>query len=364
MDSLVANYASSDEEGEDQRQQQEEPKSTAFPSKPTSPFLFSSLPQPKSSSLFQSLPQPKSKETPSLPIPLSRPKSQNPHQTISNPSSADPKTKRVVLFKPPIASYSIKSTDLDDDDDEDEEKERSRRKESEFLPVQTPSVKAFLSSILPAAKKSATLGALPSSGTGRRAIVETDALTSSSGGIRAEEDTGTDPNLGNYSYDSYGNYDSGIDQNVGNYDVNYDTHANYQSGVDQNVNVDGQSQYVMSGGDSLNHGDYLSYGNYGEYGSNWADGSVQEMSGTGATGIRVPGKRGRNEVPLEVVEVKQDELMKNRPREDQAKLTGIAFGPAYQVISLVALALLALLFFGHSLIFQCGHLALALHCNR
>lgn len=226
------------------------------------------------------------------------------------------------------------------------------------MPAQTPSVKAFLSSILPAAKKSATLGALPSSGTGRRAIVETDALTSSSGGIRAEEDSGTDPNLGNYSYDSYGNYDSGIDQNVGNDDVNYDTYANYQSGVDQNVNVDGQSQYVTSGGDSLNHGDYLSYGSYGQNGNNWAAGSVEEMSGTGATGVRLPGKRGRNEVPLEVVEVKQDELMKNRPREDQAKLTGIAFGPAYQVISLVAL-----LFFGYSLIFWCGHLALALHCN-
>lgn len=207
--------------------------------------------------------------------------------------------------------------------------------------AQTPSVKAFLSSILPAAKNSATLGVLPSSGTGRRAIVEMDALTSSSGGSRAEEESGIDLNLGNYSlnYEGCANSDSGIDQNVGNYNVNYDTYSNYQSGVDQNVNVDGQSQYVTSGGDSLNHGDYLSYGNYGDYGqhgSNWADGSVPEMSGTCESRVRVPGKRGRNEVPVEVVEVKQDELMKNRPREDQVKLTGIAFGPSYQVISLVA----------------------------
>lgn len=198
-------------------------------------------------------------------------------------------------------------------------------------------MKAFLSSI-PAAKFSATLGVLPSSGTGRRAIVETDALTSSSGGSRAEEDSGTDPNLGNHSlnYDSCANYDSGIDQNVGNYNVNYDAYTNYQSGVDQNVNVDGQSQYVMSGGDGLNQEDYSSYGNYGDYGqygSNWADGSVLEMSGTGESGVRVPGKRGRNEVPADIVEVNQDELMKNRPREDQVKLTGIAFGPSYQAVS-------------------------------
>ncbi|CAA2961504.1 Hypothetical predicted protein [Olea europaea subsp. europaea] len=35
---------------------------------------------------------------------------------------------------------------------------------------------------------------------------------------------------------------------------------------------------------------------------------------------------------LKIVEVKQDELLKNRPKKDQAKLTGIAFGPAYKVL--------------------------------
>lgn len=39
----------------------------------------------------------------------------------------------------------------------------------------------------------------------------------------------------------------------------------------------------------------------------------------------MPGKRGRNEVLVEIVEVKQDELIKDRPREDQIKLIGIAF---------------------------------------
>lgn len=255
-------------------------------------------------------------------------------QPIPNPSSSDPKAKRVVLFKPPVAPSSIKSTDLDDDDDEDEEKERRRQKESDSL--QAPSVKSFLSSI-PAPRNSTTLGVLPSSGTGRRAIVETDAPTSSSGGSRAEEASGADANLGGYSlnYDSYANYESSVDQNAGNHTVNYDTYANNQSDV-QNVNVDGQLQYVTDGGDSSNYGDYPSFGNYGDYGQyggNWTDGPALEIPVSGGTGVRVPGKRGRNEIPAEVVEVKQDELMKNRPREDQVKLTGIAFGPSYQPVS-------------------------------
>lgn len=203
------------------------------------------------------------------------------------------------------------------------------------MAAQTPSVKSFLSSI-PAPRNSATLGVLPSSGTGRRAIVETGAPASSTGGSRAEDNSGTDPNSGHSSvnYDSYVNYDSGIIQDGGNYDTNYDTYADYQSGVDPNANEGVQSQYGMSSEDNMTYGDYQNYGNYGAYGqsgSNWAHGSVPEMSGTSDGGVRVPGKRGRNEVPAEIVEVKQDELMKNRPREDQAKLTGIAFGPSYQV---------------------------------
>lgn len=33
---------------------------------------------------------------------------------------------------------------------------------------------------------------------------------------------------------------------------------------------------------------------------------------------------------MEILEVNQAELMKNRPREDKSKLTGLAFGPSYQ----------------------------------
>uniref|UniRef100_A0A1J3HDF6 Proline-rich protein PRCC n=1 Tax=Noccaea caerulescens TaxID=107243 RepID=A0A1J3HDF6_NOCCA len=44
-------------------------------------------------------------------------------------------------------------------------------------------------------------------------------------------------------------------------------------------------------------------------------------------------RRGRNDFPSEIIEVKHDELMKDRPRVDQVKSTGIAFGPAYQPAS-------------------------------
>ncbi|KAF5456393.1 hypothetical protein F2P56_025882 [Juglans regia] len=278
MDSLLANYASSDEEEvEDHHQPQPQPKSV----NPKTSSFFSSLPQPKSSSLSLTLPQPKPKQPSSLP-PNPLILHQDPHQPISNTSSSEPKAKRVVLFKPPIAPSSFKSTEIDDEDD-DEEKERRRRKELESTAAQTPSVQSFLSSI-PAPRNSATLGVIPSSGTGRRAIVETDAPASNWGGSRPEDDSGADPNLGNNSVDSdsYASFDSGIDQ----------THE-----------------------------------------SNWTDRPLPEKPGTGEIGVRVPGKRGRIEVPTEIVEVKQDELMKNRPREDQVKLTGIAFGPSYQPVS-------------------------------
>ncbi|KAK2646211.1 hypothetical protein Ddye_021406 [Dipteronia dyeriana] len=324
MESLLANYASSDDEEE-----------SAFPTTKAS-SLFSSLPQPKQllknpktethqqdsnkpasnstkpSSIFNSLPQPKS-ETP-------------------KPST----TKRVVKFMPPI-SKSNSIDDEDNDDEDDEEKERNNRKESRYVD-QSSSVTSFLSSI-PAPKSSSTLGVLPSgSGSGRRSIIETEVPALSSSGLRANSESSTDQIGVNYaSYDSgsgqsvgnyanyevgnhqgvenYANYEVGSDQNVGNY-INYDS---YHSGIDQNMQSSDSSSNV-------NYGGYNGYGDHGQYGSATM---MQETAGV----VAVPRKRGRNEIPDDIVEVKQDELMKNRPREDQAKLTGIAFGPSYQAVS-------------------------------
>ena len=78
-------------------------------------------------------------------------------------------------------------------------------------------------------------------------------------------------------------------------------------------------------------GNYESYANYG---GEWGYGSAP-VEGTITAEMIGSGRRGRKEIPpSQIVEVRQEDLVKNRPREDQVKLTGIAFGPAYQVSSI------------------------------
>ncbi|KAM0067396.1 putative proline-rich protein PRCC [Helianthus debilis subsp. tardiflorus] len=245
MDSLLASYASSDEEDD---QQQPQP----IQSQPAS-NLFSALPppssdSPSSASLFSKLPQPK-----------------------SDPLSLNPKPKKVVQFRPPVITKVV----VDDDDDDNEED----KKKDDFLP-QAPSVKSFLSSI-PAPRNSGSLGAgLSSAGAGRRSILEAQVPGLSSSNIANES-----IDYGSYDYSGYQNVDTDV------YGPGYEGNSGY--------------------------GQYES--------SKW----VAEIPV-----LQQPhGKRGRNEIPAEVIEVNQDELMKNRPRPDQAKLTGIAFGPSYQPTS-------------------------------
>ncbi|GAV59687.1 PRCC_Cterm domain-containing protein [Cephalotus follicularis] len=341
MDSLLASYASSGEEEEEAAAAAAAPPSKSSSSKVYP--LFSALPPPKSSPLSSSLENPtnphnvtanqhphhiKPTNPTSVFSSLPQPKTQQQQQPVST-------TKRVVIFKPPIPIKPTNFYDDDDDDDDIEEKQRKKPTESESL-----TVKSFLSTI-PAPNNSSTLGVLPSSTAGRRSVIQNEAPVS---GFEAEKESGNDQIVGDYiNYDtSYSNYDaSGAEQCTGSY-VDYGSYVNY----DQNV----------SNGDASSHGgydNYASYGNYnvsngdasnmggydnnGSYGNNWGDSSTsmapQAMPAVSDDLVRVPGKRRRNEVPLEIVEVKQDELMKDRPREDQSKLTGIAFGPSYQPVS-------------------------------
>ncbi|KAL5149459.1 hypothetical protein HKD37_13G036279 [Glycine soja] len=320
MDSLLANYASSDEEED---QQPSPPKTTTFSSLPQPKLsLFQSLPQPKSS-LFQSLPPPKQPSTESSSLPNPNP---NPNPD-PKPQIEKTQPKRVVQFRPPIIPLPHPSQH-DDDDDDDEEEERNRRKKKLEFSTQTSSVKSFLASI-PAPRNTATLGVQASSGSGRKSILETETPppASNSGGfsnVPVDQSTGDYENFDDYQYATdqyasyYGNFGSGAEPG--------------SSGTEPKAGVAayGTEQY----GD---YGDaYASYGDYGQYGNNWGDVSappVLEASGIDVSVIRIPGKRGRHEIPTEVIEVKQEELIKNRPREDQVKLTGIAFGPTYQPAS-------------------------------
>lgn len=330
MDSLLANYASSDEEDEYQQQQQPIPSKTTSSSSSSS-SLFSILPQPKSSSssssLFNSLPPPK--QQPSSDTPIDAPSNFTQISSLPKPKSQihQQPPKRVVQFKPPIIPLP-KPTQLEDEDDEEEEEERNRRRKMESS-IQTPSVKSFLSTI-PAPRNSSTLGVQSSSGSGRRSILETSTPapeTSSGGGSASaavESNVPVEQNTGDYE-----NYQYATDQ--------YDSYGNYQYSADQ---YDGSG---ASTGTASNSDGYASYGgayeDYGQYGNNWVDRSgaatvVQpEPSGISESMLKFTGKRGRKDVPVEVIEVKQDELIKNRPREDQSKLTGLAFGPSYQPVS-------------------------------
>ncbi|PON55991.1 Proline-rich protein PRCC [Parasponia andersonii] len=329
MESLLANYASSDEEKEDQ---------------PRPPPKRTALSLPKSSSSF---PQNPEKEADDLDFLETASESGGSVPKASSIFSILPTTKRVVQFRPPVIPLPVNSREIDDDDEEKEKEREIKRRRGSESSSQTSSAKFFLST-LPAAKNSATLGALPSSGSGRRAVVETELSASNSGASAAEKgsvvdtsggndgnlnnsvsfQSGFDQNAGNNANYSYESYELGADQNAGNYSY----YENYNPGFVQSGSV-GETGLGTSSEDGSSYG---SYGDYGQYGNNWVDESVAavpENSGVSHSGFKVSGKIGRNDIPSEIIEVKQDELIKNRPREDQVKLTGIAFGPSYQPVS-------------------------------
>ncbi|XP_010467875.1 PREDICTED: uncharacterized serine-rich protein C215.13-like [Camelina sativa] len=305
MDSLVASYASSDEDEEPQ------PRRGAFTSN-------SSVPSSSSSSLFSVSPQPKEvrssedgdfgssssrvKSSPFLSS-LPPPKSSISRQQGPAPSSI---TKRVVQIRLPV---NPRPSHLDDEDDDEEEEEKARKKRKQMEAASLShdsSVRSFLSA-MPAPKSSQTLGALPSlgSGSGRRSNLETEtpaiaiAQTAESGSIDQ-----------NQSYESVSHSNSETEQIAGV--DNYYAAGGYETNPSASVGYDGSSY----GGNTWNGGGYEATTGLPE--------AVVAMD----SGAR-RGRRGRNQMP-EMVEVKQDELMKNRPRVDQVKSTGIAFGPAYQ----------------------------------
>ncbi|XP_073291571.1 uncharacterized protein [Primulina huaijiensis] len=417
MDSLLANYASSDEEEQKQHSKPLVSKSEAeeeqdFPSKSTSRpgGIFSSLPPPKSS-LFNSLPPPKSQSFPDPEPPTnyvqqdeqiddhvrenSKPKASSsslfsslPTPKSSTSASSSTTSKKVVQFRPPPMINLFSSGVNDEDEDEDEE-ERQRKKSKASL---STSAMSFLSS-MPAPKNSATLGAMPSAlGSGRRCIIESEArdstesvtgsdkvVSSNVGFLNDQSDEMNYDNsswsLGSESSKSYSAVESfhgenvasavvssvmendgdGVNSNLGSSEVksdelNYD-YSGRISGTESYYNHHNGGKFVSVGPEAVDYSygdednsDYPNYAaGYGYYSSNpqnennWADTSIMtafpEASGGVENTLNIYGKRGRRDAPQDIVEVKQDELMKNRPREDQTKMTGIAFGPAYQPTS-------------------------------
>lgn len=247
--------------------------------------------------------------------------------------------------------FSVKSNSVDEDDeDEDEDEKEKQRKRSESFP-QTSSVKSFLSSI-PAPKNSTTLGIL-GSGSGRRSTIEADVPVPNSASSNSQNEVLVNSNtvycesqqIGGSFESSMGGFDgpsehsavAGLTGDHTNWNaqgyVNHEGYAGYGN--------DGASDYSHATPPNMNYADYDSnygtYTGYEQYGHNLTDGSSATAASaiieTAEVAFRLPGKRGRSDAPQKIVEVNQDELMKNRPREDQTRLTGIAFGPSYQPVS-------------------------------
>lgn len=169
-----------------------------------------------------------------------------------------------------------------------------------------------LASLLPAPKNSLCLAPNSSDASSRRSILDADVPAISHEGLRSRQEEVSGGS------DSYAN-SPGL--NLG---FTTSTSTNEASTWDPS-----------NGGGGVEYGGYTENWSDGSYAGNWYEGSemlpeplsvIPEME-------KIGGKRGRSEIPADIVEVKQDELMKNRPRQDQVKLTGIAFGPGYQPVS-------------------------------
>ncbi|XP_020526754.1 cell wall protein RBR3 isoform X2 [Amborella trichopoda] len=302
--------------------------------KPTSSFssLFSSLPPPKFDADKDGAPSTSRNGPFSLSSSKtssdSTPKSSSLFSSLPTAKFNDPSfssfPKKVVLFTPPspFTSPPLKTLKHDgtkhegEDDEEDDLKKPSKSRTKS--PPKTHS--SGITSFLPPPKN--TLGLAPlGNSTQRRSMIETEApapdKNATNVGLSSDNSTtnmgfssdNSTTNMGfsseslNYASEAYGSQETGYPNWV-----SYEQGSEYSSG-----------EYYA--------GNYENYRNNGSGVANWADNQPESLVENVS---KLERKRGRNEIPLNVIEVKQDQLISKRPREDQVNLTGIAFGPAYQ----------------------------------
>lgn len=258
MDSLLANYVSSDEEEQQEKHQQVQSQSRGSGS------LFSRLPPPKSTF---NLPPPKNTKT----------------------------NKRLVEFRPPLKAVAA----VEEEEEEKEPPPKKRITESS----------GGLTSLLPPPKNSQTLGGGTGGGGSRRTILEPTAATTvnaTSAMIDAPAPASQEPQS-----EASCNVEA-TQEFVGQYDYN----ANYYSEPTQQfVGQDDYSGYYYSAPDQV---------------------STQTVPAQIQLPLESRNKKGgRKAIDMgsDVIEIKQEQLMGNKPRQDQVNLTGIAFGPAYKPAS-------------------------------
>ncbi|OEL26373.1 hypothetical protein BAE44_0012606 [Dichanthelium oligosanthes] len=405
MDSLLASYASSDDDAD------EAPPAPAAGAKPStassSGGIFSSLPQPKSASLFSSLPAPKSAPTPTAAwggdagakpptassggggggifSSLPQPKSSALFSTLPAPKSAPgptfssipaPKSsgnpKRVVQYRPqPIRQPT---GDSSDDEEDDAKKRRATGAEARLPPVSAGS--GPVSSFLPPPKHSLGLGSGGGASARRSAIDTAQPERSNLGAAVASAsvaNTGVPERPDTGASDDEDLEDSGSEEDIplpeaqdegqeeqqvfdagagGQQQQGYDAGAGSTSGYEAYAwDPNYYAQYSENyGWDPSANANYVAGAEYAAYGGEQSGGYVHSHGGEHGGGYehvaaasygvqepvlppemgRIGGKRGRNDMPAQILEVNQAELMKNRPKQDTSKLTGLAFGPSYQ----------------------------------
>ncbi|WVZ77681.1 hypothetical protein U9M48_025521 [Paspalum notatum var. saurae] len=390
MDSLLASYASSDDEADEAPPA---PAPTHAPSSarggqagakpPTASSgggggggIFSSLPQPKSASLFTSLPAPKSAPAPAF-------------SSIPAPKAPGGNPKRVVQYRPqPIRQPTGDSSDEEEEDDA--KRRRASNAETRLPPVSAGS--GPVSSFLPPPKHSLGLGAGSGAGS-RRSAIDTDAperpnlgggvpsssvaetgapdrpetdasddgdsegsgseddmpapeqegheeQQSLSAGVGEQQQQGYDAGAGSTSgYEAYAWDPNYYAQHGANYGWDPSASANYVDGAQYAAYGGEQSGgYVHSHGGE--HGGGYEHVAAAPYGADYTGDYGHDVAATALPPVQEPvlppemgrigGKRGRNDMPAQILEVNQAELMKNRPKQDKSKLTGLAFGPSYQ----------------------------------
>ncbi|KAG9449214.1 hypothetical protein H6P81_009179 [Aristolochia fimbriata] len=336
MDSLLANYGSSDDEEQETGLRANRPSlstvaeisslSSALPAPKKSSSILSSLPPPEKSSSFSvlsSLPPPKSSSSSSSLNPFSLPPPKSQQSSLSKFDNSGANAKKVFQFRPPINPFA---SNLEDDDD-DEEEERKKKAKVAFSSTTEGNSLGSKPFLLPPPKHSLSLAPPLGSSSARRVVVDADvpATTSKTSNVGQETSSW---GSGNQNFDGYGEtYVDGL------------SYASSKS-VPGNESYGGYGNYEGSAplapaseATSLGPGN----DNYSSYESSYGDGSIATTSAPAGHSVGPLmgnfGKRGKNDVPADIVEVKQDDLISNRPREDQVKLTGIAFGPAYRPVS-------------------------------
>ncbi|KAJ3693457.1 hypothetical protein LUZ60_008937 [Juncus effusus] len=260
--------------------------------------LFSSLPTVKSDnsanildleSIFDRTNSKNEKKPPKGLISSSIPAPKSKRST--NPLGLDLNPKKVVRFTPPVNPNLQK---YDDEEEEEREKEKA---------IINPSFNASssFSSMLPAPKNTLCLAPQSNSSnfSSRKSSLNTQLPTINTPQI--EEPTHFEP---------YQTYDNSVPVQTGT-----ETVLSYTES--------GATLETSSAGYINDYAGYKEY-SYNKESSNYSNNAMINDLG------REKGKRGRNEMPAEIMEVKQDELMKNRPKQDPRKLTCLAFGPSYQ----------------------------------